>query len=133
MKNKMKIFFTFLFLLCLFICYSIWNRQQPIEGPEYNEIYRVSSPDSLFDVVYMTESRGGALGSIVEQAYVVPIRKKSLISMLFMEGVHLDSVKISWTKNNEIYFRFKGGRLLTFVNHILIGNGLEERQFEIKQ
>jgi len=134
----MRIIFGLSILLNLYFGALLFNNfinpKPDYTGSENEKIIRLISPDSLYEVVYQAKSEGGSLGSVIYQAYIVPVGKEPMSAGQFLVGTHIDSCKILWTNNSMVDFHFKNvGRILDFNNIVCLKskNG-QSRNFEIK-
>lgn len=123
-------------LLNLFLVYSLLFRatsKPDYTGSDNQEVLRVTSPDSAYDVVCQAHSEGGALGSLVYQAYLVPTGKKPVARTQFLEGVHVDSCSLSWLSDSVVGFHYKSARILDFNNTVWIDRDKNQgKRFEIR-
>jgi hypothetical protein len=124
----LKVLFVISLILNIFLIYVLimqWEHgsKGDYSGPDNREFIRVTSPDSLFDVVLYGESEEGALGSYVYQAYIVKRGMKPEPRTQFLEGTHVDSCKIAWETSTMVRFSYSKARILSFNTPVFMRYG----------
>ena len=127
MRIKITIIIITIILICSilinwFLIYKLYiTKCKPNYLNSINiEEFRVTSSDSLFDFVYLSESYGGTLGSVVYHAYIAIQGTDPKPRTQFFVGTHIDLVNILWESNRELHLIYNDASILNFNNDVWV-------------
>jgi len=87
-----------------------------ISGGEYKEIYRTSSPDSLFDAVIIEYYGGWAMDGIFTQVYITSKGQKIVPKTQRFVARHCKNMIIKWVNKKLLNISFDEADIYNFSN-----------------
>lgn len=79
------------------------------------EIMRITSPDSLVDVV-LIQTNAGATTSLVFEVYIVPTGGPPTENDLLFRGDKMEELKLRWVQSKFLIVQYEQGQIFHFSN-----------------
>jgi len=79
------------------------------------EIMRVTSPDSVVEVV-LIQANAGATTSLVSEVYIVPTGSPPTENDLLFRGDKMERLKLRWAQSKLLIIQYEQGQIFHFSN-----------------
>jgi hypothetical protein len=98
-----------------------------------DEITRSKSPTGELEAVLTIEDCGGALGSVIYEAYVVISGKSSSYTKkeMVLRVTYFKGYSFHWKDQRILEIEYESGRIYSFVNHVHFSKADKSLEVEV--